>query len=422
MQDQEERPTYCLKNVYIFDGMDFRNDQLSNIFIDNGIVSEVSDRPPNASDGRVINGDGRTALPGLIDAHIHAYAAQLNLSENDKIPKTYVALHAKGALEAMLNRGFTTVRDCGGADYGLARSLADGLIVGPRLFYCGKLISQTGGHGDFRHPGEGNPDDDFCWSCGCGKVGHLSVCADGVDEVVRAVRENFRRGASFIKFSASGGVSSQSGSLTALQYSDNEIRAIVSESERHTGYCTAHIHPDAGIKRAISLGVHCVEHGTFIEQDTAGLAAEKGTFIVPTLSVVAGLSEVGHEHGLSKVSQEKLKVVFDSMISRLNYMKSEGVKVGFGTDLLGPLSNRQYEEFRLRADVFSQLEILQQATSTNAELLGQSEKLGCIKPGAIADILIMDGDPVHDAKAFNKAASNLRLIMKNGRLHKSELD
>ncbi|MCG7852310.1 MAG: amidohydrolase family protein [Methanosarcinaceae archaeon] len=413
---------YCFKNVRVFDGQSFSSEANQNVFVANGNISEISDRPAKLKDGTVIDCAGRALLPGLIDAHIHAYAAKANLSENDQQPSTYVAQHAGRMLGAMLDRGFTTARDCGGADHGLSNALRDGLISGPDLFYCGKLISQTGGHGDFRHPHHGSAGEEHCWACGCDTIGHVSICADGVDEVTRAVRENFRRGASFIKFAASGGVSSLAGSISALQFGNDEIRAIVEESERHEAYCTAHIHPDAGIRRAIELGVHCVEHASFIEKQTADMAAAKGTFVVPTLSIGFALLEKGDTVGMAKTSQDKLRQVMDVMMKRLENLKSSGVKVGFGTDLLGPLESRQCGEFQLRGSVFTQLECLQQATRNNAELLGLDGIVGTIKVGARADILVMDGDPENDPHAFQNDGSTLKVIMQRGRLHKCNLE
>ena len=360
-------------------------------------------------------------MPGLIDAHIHAYAADVNLLKNDREPPTLVAHFAAKSLTHMLARGFTSVRDTGGADYGLKLALDRGWIRGPRLFYCEKALSQSGGHGDFRPHHEHVHGADTCMSCGCGSVGHLAVVADGVDQVRKVVRENLRRGASFIKFTGSGGVSSTADPLDAIQYSDEEVSAIVDEVERYGVYCTAHIHPDRALKRAIKLGVHCIEHGTLIEPDTARMAADANTCIVPTMAIIAALGVEGKQLGYPPESLLKLDQVKDQAVSRMQYMKDAGVRIGFGTDLLGPLERHQCIEFSVRAAIFSPLDILRQATSVNAEILGMKGELGVIKEGALADLLVVEGDPTHDISVLAADGKNLRLIMRAGEIIRNEL-
>ena len=355
-------------------------------------------------------------MPGLIDTHVHVYASQVNLSDNDSRPLTYVSQHAHKTLGRMLRRGFTTVRDCGGAEHGIAMALDDGLVVGPRLLYAGKILSQTGGHGDLRHPQRGSHDDDMCWTCGCSHVGHISVCVDGVDNIRRVVRENFRRGASFIKFAASGGVSSPTGSVTAMQYSDEEVSAIVDEAERHERYCTAHIHPDIAIRRAIDLGVHCIEHATLIESDTARMAAEAGTHIVPTLSIAFSLLEEGESMGLAPASLDKLKVVVEGMMKSLGYLRDAGVTLAYGTDLLGQFERHQCREFSYRSEVFSTVQLIQQATVNAARVIGMAGEVGEISPGTFADLLVVDGNPLDDISLLQNDGHNLQIIMKSGEI------
>lgn len=409
---------YAFINANVFDGRNYRLLADRTVLVRDDRIVDISCRGAVPAAYRVIDCGGRTLMPGLIDAHVHVYASDVNLVANDTRPLSYVAQHAHRALEGMLSRGFTTVRDCGGADHGLAQALNDGLVAGPRLFHSGKLLSQSGGHGDLRHPGHGDASDDFCLACGCGHVGHLTVTADGVDQVRRAARENFRRGASFIKFAASGGVSSLSGSVTALQYSDEEVRAIVDEATRHERYCTAHAHPDKAIRRAIELGVHCIEHASMIGAETARMAADCGTYIVPTLAIAQSLLDEGSDLGLSYKIMDKLRIVMDGMLESLEQLRRAGAIVGFGTDLLGTLQKHQCREFALRAQVFTPAEILRQATSDAAKVLGAEHDIGRVEVGAFADLLVLEGNPLEDITLLQRDGENLDVIMKAGVLHR----
>lgn len=407
-------------NVAIFDGENRELRRGRSVFIRGDTIREVSDRPPNPEDGGVVDGGGRVLMPGLIDAHIHAYASDVNLARLSAMPPTLVSHHAAFMLSKMIDRGFTTARDTGGGDFGLRLAIEKGYFPSPRLYYCEKALSMTGGHGDFRHPHHYAPIEN-CTACGCGSVNHLCTVVDGVPAVLRAVRENLRRGASFIKLMGSGGVSSPGDSITGIQFSDEEVRAIVEEVERHELYCTAHIHPDRALKRAIVLGVHCIEHGTLIEPDTARMAADAGTYIVPTVAIGAALSNHGKELGYPKEALEKMKMVLDKAMGRLECMKEAGVKLGFGTDLLGSLERYQCTEFTLRSRVFSNFEILQQATAMNGEIIGQKGKLGVIKPGAFADILLVNGNPLEDTGLCAADGAHFPVIMSGGKFHKNEL-
>jgi imidazolonepropionase-like amidohydrolase len=360
-------------------------------------------------------------MPGLIDAHVHVYAMDVNPQRILEAPPTLLAHWAGHVLRRMLDRGFTTVRDTGGADYGLHIAIQRGLIESPRLFYCEKMLSQTGGHGDFRPGHHHQPDADDLVVCGCGVTTFATYVIDGVDRVRQAVRENVRRGSSFIKLMGSGGVASPSDPLDRAQFSDEEIRAIVDEVHRAGIYCTAHIHPDHALKRAISLGVHCIEHGTLIEPDTARMAADRGTYIVPTIAIIAAAAREGAELGVPPESLAKLDLIKDQAVERLRHMKDAGVKVGFGTDLLGKLERYQTSEFRLRSSIFSPVEILRQATSVNAEIIGMKGRLGVVRPGAVADLLLVDGDPVTDLSVLERDGAALRVIMKAGKLYKDDL-
>ena len=412
---------FVLCNSRIFDGLSDTLRTGQSVYIRGDSISEVSERTPGAGDGEVVDCGGRTLMPGLIDAHVHVYAHSVNVYEIDAAPVSLLVAWATVVLRKMLDRGFTTVRDTGGADYGLRMALDRGYIKGPRLYYCGRAISQTGGHCDFRNPHSRSDEAEHMMMCGCGLINAFAAVVDGVDAVRRAVRENLRRGASFIKFMASGGVASTGDSLTSVQFADDEVAAIVDEVNRHGVYCTAHIHPDNAIKRAIRLGVHCIEHATLIEPDTARMAADHGTYMVPTLAIIEALSRYGKESGLPPQSIEKLNMIGTEAVERTRYMKDAGVRIGFGTDLLGKLEDQQCTEFTLRKSVFSNHEILIQATSMNAEIIGAKDKLGIIREGALADILLVNGDPLANIDILAQNGKTIDAIIQGGEFHKRAL-
>ena len=385
-------PTIVFRSPRIFDGESEKLRDDVNVVVEGNVIREVSARP--AGDGaEVIDCGGRFLMPGLIDAHVHVYAAGLNIVRVAQSPVSYLAHFAAHFMHSSLDRGFTTLRDVGGADIGLAHAIKDGLLDRvPRLFYGGRVISQTGGHGDFR-PGDHSLDH----YCGCSyHADPMAVIADGADAVRKAVREELRRGAAHIKIMGSGGVASPTDPLDRCQYSDDEIRAAVDEAERAGSYVAAHCHPNEAVRRAAKLGVKSIEHATLIDRETADYVAERGAYTVPTISTLIALFEEGESLGFPKVSMEKLRRVADSALSSLEIMKAAGVKMGLGSDLLGTLHTRQSTEFTLRAKVLPAIDVLRSACAVNAELMGQTGKLGCIREGAYADLLVLDGNPLED--------------------------
>jgi imidazolonepropionase-like amidohydrolase len=399
--------SFLLVNGLVFDGESPELARL-DVLVADGVIQEVSPSPISAEGATRLDLGGRTLMPGLIDAHVHVYYPELDWASGDRLPITMVAHWARRMLEGCLRRGFTSVRDTGGADYGLAMAIERGWVTSPRLFFCGRALSQTGGHGDPRRPHE----RDLC-TCG-GYTGHCSRTADGVDEIRLAIREEFRRGASFIKIIGSGGVSSTGDALMTAQYSDEEIRAAVDETERHNSYVTAHIHPDGALRRAIELGIPCIEHGTLVTPETAALAAERGTSIVPTLAVIKALALHGEEQGFPAASLEKLFVVEPQALAGVELMQRAGVRLGFGTDLIGPLDRHQAIEFGLRREVLEPIDILRSATSVNAEIIGAADRIGRVREGLLADLIVMDGNPLKDVTLFDETGSNVPLVMKGG--------
>jgi imidazolonepropionase-like amidohydrolase len=402
----------------VFDGESPDCPEGQYILIEDGRIREISDRPLRPEDARVIDLAGRTLMPGLIDAHIHAYVCDVNYQRLDNAGEAYRTAHAVRMLGHALDCGFTTVRDIGGGNYELWRAIEDGLIRAPRFFYAGRVLSMTGGHGDFRQMSESRHTHGYC---SCGSSNSLCVIADGVDECIKAAREELRRGAHCIKIVASGGVASPTDPIWMHQYREDEVRAIVNETTERRTYTSAHCHPASAIRRSIEFGVRCIEHGTFIDEATAQFVVASGAYVVPTMAVVFALSELGRKLGFPSQSQEKMEYAFHQALAGLEIMRKAGVKLGFGTDLLGATYVQQCREFTIRREVFSPLEILRQATSMNAEILQQKDTLGCVKVGAHADLLAVDGDPLQDISLLAASGQHLSLIMRAGEIVKDRL-
>jgi imidazolonepropionase-like amidohydrolase len=401
-------------NARVFDGDSAALLENRDVLVTDGVIGKISPstietpQPLNESLD-VVDCSARVLMPGLIDAHVHVYAAGLNLTRVAQSPFSYLAHFAARFMRASLERGFTTLRDVGGADVGLASALKDALLQDvPRLFYGGRGISQTGGHGDFR-PGD--------FSCAC-HLDTLTVIADGVDAVRRAVREELRRGASHIKLMASGGIASPTDPLECCQYSEDEIRAAVEEAARAGSYVATHCHPAEAVRRSVALGVRSIEHATLLDRETAEFTAERGAFAVPTMATLAALAEEGEQLGFPAASMQKLRRIGDRAVAGLEIMKRAGVKMGLGTDLLGAQHVRQSTEFTLRAQVLPAIDILRSACAVNAELLGQSGRLGTIREGAAADLLLVDGNPLEDLSLLASDGQRLVAIMKDGQFYK----
>jgi imidazolonepropionase-like amidohydrolase len=409
-------PKTLFRDARVFDGWSEELAEGRDVVVADGVIREISATPLAATgEVEVVDCGGRVLAPGLIDAHVHVYAASVNLMRVVRWPGTYLAHFAARFLKASLDRGFTTLRDMGGADIGLASALRDGLVVGPRVVHGGRVISQTGGHGDLR-PGDAELSDFESCGCAC-RADSFAVIADGVDQVRKAVREELRRGAAHIKIMGSGGVASPTDPLDRCQYSDGEIAAAVEEAERVGKYVAAHCHPAEAVRRCVEMGVRSIEHATLIDDETAAFTAARGAFAVPTMATIFALLDKGAALGLPPASLEKLKTVGDHALESLDILRRAGVKMGFGTDLLGELHLRQSSEFELRARVLAPLDILRSACAVNAELLGEAGRLGVIREGALADLLVIDGDPLTDISLLSGSGERLAVVMSQGRIH-----
>jgi imidazolonepropionase-like amidohydrolase len=372
-----------ITNAMVFDGESAELVEGPVRVVDGRIV-EIGGAAPKA-DERVLDARGGTVLPGLIDAHFHAYGIDLDMLGIDARPLSYVALAGARRLAAALARGFTTVRDPAGGDAGLARAIAEGLIPAPRYFYTGPALSQTGGHGDPRAA-----DSELC---GC--FAHANEVVDGVDALRRAVRERFRRGAHAIKIMASGGVVSLTDPIRVPQYSPEEIRAVVAEATRRGSYVAAHAYSPEAIRHAVDNGVRSVEHGNLLDAETAALLAEGDRFLVPTLVTYDAMQRRGAEIGMAEVSRAKNREVLDSGRHAVELARAAGVRIGFGTDLMGVLEDEQSVGLRLQSEVDGVLSTLRAATSVNARLLGRAD-LGRVAVGCVGDLLVVAGDPFTD--------------------------
>jgi len=357
---------------------------------------------------------GRSLLPGLIDAHVHIGALDVDIQQQQRrYFDSEAALLMGRALTELLDLGYTTVRDAGGADAGFRRAVQRGIVAGPRLLVSGRPLSQTGGHGDNRLRTERG---DLA-ACGA-EVGLSPRIADGPDEVRRAVREELRRGADQIKVMASGGVMSPTDPLEATQYSAEEIRVAVQTAEQAGSYVLAHAYTSASIQMCVRAGVRSIEHGNLIDAETAALMAEHGTFLDPTLVTYERLYEEGDKHGLPAENLDKLAVILDAGLDSLRLAQAAGVKIASGSDLLGPLARDKGREIAIKAQVLGPLAAITATTSTNAELLRLDHELGTITPGKQADLIVVDGDPLADPGLLGRA-EHLSVVMIGGRLHKN---
>jgi imidazolonepropionase-like amidohydrolase len=390
-----------------------------DLLIEDGLIREISAAPITAAGAQVIDLAGRTLMPGLIDLHVHVLATQLNLNTQGVLPDALVMYRALPIMKAMLRRGFTTVRDAAGAGWGIKCAVEEGSAIGPRLFISGRALSQTGGHGDPR------PRSDHLRPlnlCACSfRAGEISRVADGVDEVIRAARQELQMGADQIKIMASGGVASPTDPIAALGYSEDEIRAIVAEARARQTYVMAHSYTAEAIARAVRLGVRTIEHGNLIDDEAARVMREHGAYAVPTLVTYEALASEGAQFGLPPESVAKIGSVKDAGLASLEIFKRNGVPMGFGTDLLGPSQRLQSEEFRIRTRVLSNQEVIQSATTIAAEVLQQVGKLGRLQPGAIADVLAIDGNPLRDIGCLTGQGERIPLVIKGGAIQFNDL-
>ena len=377
---------------------------------------EVSPRPIKAPTASVVDCGRKTLMPGLIDSHVHVFLSEVYIRRLEEIPLTLMTARSVRIVRGMLERGFTTVRDTGGADWGMKLAVDSGLIPGPRLFIAGRAMGPTGGHSDSRRRTDTGP--------GCKCCNAMAFCmeiADGADAVRKAAREQIRLGADAIKLMVSGGVASPYDPLDSKQYSLAEIAAAVEEAEAFGKYAQAHAYTPEAIQRAVGQGVRTIEHGNLIDEKSAKLMKQKGAYMIANLVAYYAMKERAKEFGMTADMLAKNDMVIDGGLKSLEICKRNGVKVGYGSDLLGELMIDQSREFLLRGEVLTPIEIVRQATLVGAEIVRMEGKLGVIEPGAFADLIVVDGNPLKDLGLFQEQGKHLSAIMKGGTFHKNRL-
>ena len=388
------------------------------VLVEGEHIKEVSAKPIKTRGAQVVDGGGkRTLMPGLIDCHVHVFLTEVNIRHLESIPLTLLTAKSAELMRGMIVRGFTTVRDTGGADWGIKTAVESGLIPGPRLFISGRAIGPTGGHSDSRRR-----TDVAAAPCGCcNAMVYCMAVADGPDEVRRLVREQMRQGADQIKIMCSGGVASPYDPLDSLQFSEAEIAAATDEAKNFGRYVLAHAYTPEAITRAVTNGVRTIEHGNLIDEKSAKLLKSKGGYMIANLVTYFSMKDRAAQFGMTAEMLAKNDIVMEGALRSLEICKKAGVKVGYGTDLLGALQVDQSLEFTYRAKVLKPIEIIRQATTIGAEILRMEGKLGVVAPGAYADLIAIDGNPLKKLELFLDQGRHLPMIMKAGKFHKNKL-
>ncbi len=386
------------------------------LLVEGATIREVSEKPIKSELATVIDCGGRTLMPGLIDSHVHVFLSEVYIRSLENIPLTLMTARAVGLMKGMIDRGFTTVRDTGGADWGIKEAVEKGNIAAPRLFIAGQAIGPTGGHSDSRRR------TDYGMRCHCCNAMSFTMCvSDGVTEVRRAAREQMRQGADHVKIMMSGGVASPYDPLTSLQFSMEEASAAVEEATAFGRYVCAHAYTPEAITRAAHAGVRTIEHGNLIDAPAAKLMAEKGMILIANLVTYYAMKERASEFGMTADMLAKNDMVIEGALRSLEICKKAGVPVAYGTDLLGQLQVEQSREFQLRSEVVSPIEIIRSATSIGAQVVRMEGKLGTLKAGAFADMLLVNGNPLKNLGLLQNQGRDLSMIMKAGQFHKNEV-
>lgn len=415
-----------IRNVRIFDGRSERlADGMDLLVVGNKIqtISHGPILPPGELTLTTIDAGGRVLMPGMIDTHTHLTMSTVPLAALLNTEKEYVGIMAAREAERTLMRGFTTVRDLGGPSFGVKRAIDEGQGIGPRIFPSGASITQTSGHGDYR----GRQEPHRRWGGGPNPAERIgfAILADGVDEVLAATREQLRLGASQIKVMASGGVVSEYDPVDVVEYTDAELVAAVKAAADWGTYVTVHGYNPASIRRSIEAGVKSIEHGNLIDEPTIKLMAERGVFLSAQVLTFQNL-----DPSLGEERMAKARRVAAGLDNMFKLARRYGVKVTFGTDLTfsAKVAALEAKDLTARLQWFAPVECLRQSTSSAGELLAlsgprspYSGKLGVVQEGALADLLVVDGNPLEDLKVLEDSENRLKLIMKDGKVYKNTL-
>lgn len=380
------------------------------IVIDDGVIVEVADRYSGSADV-TIDAKGRFVTPGLIDGHVHFRLATMNFRALSSMSEVEFGIIMAKLSRDTLERGFTTVRDLGGDVMGLTRAIANGHVAGPRIVKAGRMLTQTGGHGDV----EGGDRD--VPTCACAmRTTTFGIVADGVEAVRKAARHNLREGSDFLKVHVSGGVATPSDPLDSVQYTHDELRAAVVEAEHRHTYVAAHAYSPTSIQLAVQAGVHTIEHGNLLDDTAAKAMAAAGAVLVPTLVTYEAMDEVGQKLGLPRTNRDKNTVVYNAGIESLEIARRNGVEMGFGTDLIGETQTRQNRELVIRSQVEPAADVLRSMWHTNARLCHLQNEIGLIAEGAFGDLVVSRVNPLEDLAAFAEPATAFSHVIQAGRV------
>lgn len=414
-----EHQTYVFLHANVVDPV--KGEVITNcrVRISRGRIESIDQGEPDVdthSGVQVVDLEGRFLCPGLIDCHVHlaAVPGDASLRSIKDLSPSQSLLRQPFTCKAILDRGFTTVRDCGGAFLAIKEAIQQGIHPGPRLFIAGHALSQSGGHGDHRAQHDS-------YEC-CGGSAHgIGRIVDGVEQCLKFAREEFRQGSDFIKIMAGGGVASPTDAIEHVQFTADEVKAIVTVAQNVGSYVTAHAYTPQAIRQCIRQGVRAIEHGNLIDEPTAREMAERNVYLTPTLVTYASFAYEKYSSFLPPASMRKNYEVLQDGLKAMKVAFDAGVKICFGTDLLGPLQFAQTREFTIRSQVLPAVEILRSATVTAAELLNQQDFLGQIKPGFAADLIILASNPLDDITSLDRPDSNLLAVIKDGRVVSTKL-
>ena len=409
--------TFALCNANIIDCTGRDPIPGGTLVVRDGRIQDVgaADRVSVPRDSRMVDVGGRTVMPGLMDAHAHMALLEARIAEyEDKHPGAIFAYSVAKNIKNTLMQGYTTIRDTGGCDWSFKESVMRGLIPGPRMFVSNGPISQTGGHGDHRQRHDRRSEHhDHPLMAG-------SAIADGADQVRLAAREQLRRGADQIKIMAGGGAASPTDAVEDPQYTVEELAAAVYEARAVRKYVCAHVYVPEGIQNCIKAGVRSIEHGNFMDEESASMMKEKDLFLVPTLAIFEMSSRYGRENGAPESMLQKINSVRDVGAQSLEIASSVGLKIGSGSDVFGPYVEGRALSLELQANVLGAMESLICATRNNAELFGIQDEVGTLEAGKLADVIVVDGDPLQDISILQEQ-DNVKVVLQSGRVVKGEL-
>ena len=409
--------TLILKNATIIDGTGSAPFPNGSLIVEGERIKETLSGSPGRvpPDAIVIDCRDQTLLPGLIDAHVHVGAVEANLMDQQRRNYTSaLVIRTLKVIRETLDQGFTTVRDAGGADPGFREALQQGLIPGPRLFVAGYPLSQTGGHGDFRLPTDRRPpSEDY--------AGLATRVCDGVDQVRQAARDQLRQGVDHLKVMAGGGAMSPSDEIDTSQYSIEELKAVAFEAHSAGTYVMAHVYSSLSIRNAVVAGIRSLEHGNLLDEEAAQAMKGAGAFLVPTLVTYEMISKMGKELGIPDNNIRKINIARERGLEALSIAHRAGVKIASGSDLLGPMQVYKGMELELKSRVLGPMGAIVATTKTNAELLKKEHDLGTIEAGKLADLILVNGDPLKDMSLFQQYQEKITLILQGGKIYKNIL-